>query len=214
MKEKLLYATTNPGKIFEVGKLLNEFGVSILSPRDVGIEPIDVPENWRTLEENAKAKVEAYRSSVTNVIIMTDDTGLEIDALNGEPGIHVRRWVDGKTRMSDEEIIKHCLHRLKGVPYNKRGAQFRTVIALGLPNGQIEFFSGALRGVVQESPADFRIEGFPFESLLFIPEWGMLLGEAHRLPMEQKMTLLSHRERAVQNALPRIKELLVEDVGI
>jgi XTP/dITP diphosphohydrolase len=155
--------------------------------------------------------------------ILADDTGIEIDALGGEPGIHARRWKDGKTRMSDQEVIKYCLVRMKGIPWEKRTAQFRTVIAIGipiskgqalrtqglaLPNEEIELFDGVLRGLILEKPAPLRIEGFPFESLFYIPKWKMVLGEAHQLPVERKRRYLTHRERAVEKALLRIQSLL------
>lgn len=208
MSKELLYATANKGKIWEIGKHLDQFGIKVVSPLDKGMEPLDVSENWSTLEENARAKVEAHRELFPDVIIIADDTGLEIDALNGEPGIHVRRWRDKQTRMSDNEIIDYCLEKLRGVPLEKRGGQFRSIVAIGIPGKETELYEGILRGIIQEQPADFRYEGFPFESLFFIPEWGILLGESHKLPLEEKIKQLSHRERAIQKALPRLKELL------
>lgn len=109
MSKKLLYATTNPGKIFEVGKLLKFYGIEIISPKDLKIE-IDVPEIGKTLEENVQLKAEAYLKVVDyNIVVMSDDTGAEIDALNGEPGIHVRRWKDKKTAMTDQASRKRII---------------------------------------------------------------------------------------------------------
>lgn len=230
---RLFYATTNPGKIFEVGKFLKPFGIELFGPKDLGLS-IDVPEEGETLEENAIAKVKAYIDALhvnlersrkvdagVDMLVMADDTGIEIDALGGEPGIHVRRWKDGKRRMIDEEIIAYCLARMKGIPLKKRTAQFRTVIAIGAPKGlalrmqgqalsdnSIELFDGVLRGIILEKPAPLRIEGFPFESLFYIPEWKMVLGDVHQLPAEKKNKFLSHRERAVEKTLPRIRSLL------
>ncbi len=175
MFKELLYATNNPGKVIEISKLLNFNEIRVVCPKDLGIE-LDVPETGNTLEENATLKVEGFRKVVDEMLILADDTGLEIDALDGEPGIHVRRWRDGEIRMTDQEIIDYCLERMKDVPKELRGAQFRTVLALGQPNGTIETFEGILRGVILEKPADIRVEGFPFESLFFVTEWNMLLG--------------------------------------
>ena len=129
---RVLYATTNPGKLFEVGKFLNPFGIELLGPKDLGLS-IDVSEEGNTLEENALLKARAYIDEGIEYPVLADDTGVEIDALGGEPGIHVRRWKDGKTRMSDQEIIDYCIMRMQGIPRGKRTAQFRTVIAVGIP---------------------------------------------------------------------------------
>jgi XTP/dITP diphosphohydrolase len=207
MSKQILYATTNPGKVFEVRKILNSLGLEMLAPADIGLD-LDVPENGISLEENAAAKTQAYLDQLDgNYLILGDDTGVEIDALNGEPGIHVRRW-HSDHRLTDQEIITYCIQRMQGIPPAKRGAQFRTVFALGIPGTGIELFDGTLRGVILEEPAPLRIEGFPFESLFFVPEWGQLLGDVHQTPAAQKTDYITHRERALMNALPRIRELL------
>lgn len=207
MSRELLYATNNPGKIIEVSKLLKHNGIKVVSPKDLGIE-LDVPETGKTLEENATLKAKAFINVSEGRIVLADDTGLEIDSLKGEPGIHVRRWKDGQTRLSDEEVISYCIERMKDVPKGERGSQFRTVLVLATPDGGIEVFDGILRGEVLEQPADIRVEGFPFESLFYIPEWKMLLGEAHQLNANDKEGRLNHREKALQKAVPRIQELL------
>ena len=208
MIQEVLYATTNLGKIGEITKYLNHYGVKVVSPRDLGIE-LDVPETGGSLEENAILKVKAYLEVSGGRIVLADDTGLEIKALNGDPGIHVRRWKDGQTRMTDEEIIDYCIDQMRDVLLENRGAQFRTIVALGLPNSEVELFEGTLNGVILEAPsADIRVEGFPFESLFFVPEWNMLLGEVHQLTMEQKADKIIHRERALKKAIPRVKEVL------
>lgn len=207
MSKELLYATNNPGKIVEISKFLEHQGIKVVSLQELGIN-LDLPETGSSLEENATLKVKAYSKVSGGRIVMADDTGLEIDALNGAPGIHVRRWKDDETRMSDEEIIEYCLDQMKDIPNEKRTAQFRTVVALVLPDGNIETFDGILRGVIMEKPSTIRVEGFPFESLFFIPEWQMLLGELHQLSMSEKGDKLIHREKALQKAIPRVRELL------
>ncbi|SRR5258708_3136865 len=208
MLKEVLYATNNPGKIAEISKFLEHNGIKVVSPKDLGID-LDVPETGNSLEENATLKVKAYLKISGGRIVLADDTGLEIDSLNGKPGIHVRRWRDGETRMTDEEIIGYCLEQMKNVAEEQRGAQFRTVVALGLPNGEVETFDGTLKGMILESPANIRVEGFPFESLFFVPEWNMLLGEVHHLPMEEKGDKIIHREKALQKAIPRVRELIL-----
>ena len=206
---QLLYATTNPGKLMEVSKYLAPYRIALVAPTQVGVT-IDVEETGHTLEENAALKASTYLKLLPHMLVMADDTGIEIDALSGEPGIHVRRWQDKTTPMSDHAIIDYCLARLRGVPKPLRGAQFRTVIALGVPGGAVELFDGILRGEIAEAPAPLKYPGFPFETLFYVPEWGKLLGDIHALPVEEKMQqgYLTHRERAVQMALPRLQQLL------
>lgn len=205
----VLYATTNPGKIQEVRKYLLSFDIALLSPAELGMT-IDVEETGRTLEENAMLKAQAYLAEMPHMVVMADDTGVEIDALQGEPGIHVRRWHDRTTPMSDQAIIDYCMQRMQGIPSPQRGAQFRTVVALGQAAQAIELFDGVLRGTILETPAPLTIPGFPFETMFFIPEWDKLLGDVHAYSMEDKLHqhYLTHRERAVKKAVPRLRELL------
>lgn len=197
---ELLYATNNPGKLDEVGKYLEGI-IELKSPKDFSID-LDVEETGTTLEENALLKAQAYREvAPPESIVMTDDTGLEIDALDGEPGVHVRRWKDGQTRMTDEEIIDYCLKRMKAVPAGKRGAQFRTVIALALSDGSTELFDGTLRGEIAEKPLDIKPEGFPFRGLMYVPEAECYLGELERSPR----SVLTHRQKAVRKAVDWLK---------
>lgn len=209
MPRKLLYATSNPGKLGEVGKILAHHNIDILNPEDLSID-LDPEETGNSLEENALIKFDAYIAHLndTELVIMTDDTGVEIDALGGEPGIHVRRWKG--YRMEDEEIINYSLERMMGVVKEKRGAQFRTVIAVGTSRDDVRTFDGILRGEIVEKPIPLRISGFPFESIFMIPQYQMMLGEIHQLSPEEKANkgFHSHREKAILNALDYILELV------
>lgn len=203
-KTELLYGTNNRGKLHEVGTFLKGSGFELLSPGDLGIE-LDIEETGETLEENARLKAEAWHRERPDDLILTDDTGLEIDALGGEPGVHVRRWKDGKTRMTDDEIISYTIERLAGVPKGKRGAQFRTVNALMLPSGEIHMFDGVLRGEITEDPKPIRIPDFPFRGLFFIPEAGKFLGE---LEDDPDTDILTHRQRAAQKTVDWLRNEL------
>ena len=208
---QLLYATTNPGKLMEARQLFDTVGIAALSPADVGLT-LDVDETGRSLEENAALKARAYLDQLDGgaYVVVGDDTGIEIDALGGEPGIHSRRWTG--ERMTDEAIITTCLQRMEGIPPAQRGAQFRTVFAVGTPGSAITLFDGTLRGVILEQADPLRIEGFPFESIFYVPEWEMLLGAAQLLPAAEKACCATHRERALRAALPFIRELLAGDL--
>lgn len=244
---KVLYATGNKAKYFEVERRFGKYGVELASPDDLGIK-LEVPETGKTLEANAALKSRLYaarlrsqefppsqelrragRSSevqVEDVIIMADDTGLEIDALGGEPGVKARRWRDGHTRMSDEEIMDYCLERLENVPPEARSARFRCVMALLFPtkstqiktdnkqieqidSSEVEYFDGELRGVILDKVnEDFVMEGYPFEGLFYVPEWEKLLGEVYKLPEAEREKYVTHRAKAVDKALERVLRYL------
>lgn len=206
MKE-LLYATNNPGKLKEVSRLLEPHRIKVWSPKSLGID-FEVNEVGNTLEENARLKFDSFSEIGLGMVVMSDDTGVEIAPLRGEPGIHVRRWKDHQTRMSDEGIIRYCIQRLEGIPFQQRKARFRTIVCLGTQPQDSEFFEGVLDGLILEQPIPQRIEGFPFESLFYIPEINKVLGRVHQLRPEQRSGFLTHRERAIRAALPRMVQLL------
>lgn len=202
----LVYATTNPGKFAEVEKIFALHGIKIMSLRDFNIVQ-DVEETGSTLEENASLKVIGYRPLLpSGSIVIADDTGVAIHALGGEPGIKVRRWKGYK--MTDEEIITHCLKRMKDVPVGKRDAEFRTVLAVSDDGSEIKLFTGILAGEILTHPLDQRREGMPFWSLFYNPELKMTLGEMHTQSAEFLVAQPTHREKAVLKALPYLKSLL------
>jgi XTP/dITP diphosphohydrolase len=218
----LIYATGNPGKKMEMARHLGSFRITVKTMDDFGIESFDVPETATTLGENSVIKVKAYLEALKNktdlrgnkFIVVSDDTGLEISGLNREPGIHVRRWKG--YRMTDDEIVEHVLLRMKDLKGDDRSAQFRTVVAVGIleENGEIKsdpkIFEGKLDGKILSEPVGEKVEGFPFERLFFVTEWGMTTGGAHKLSQEEKNKLLNHRERAVTSAIP----YFCEELGI
>ncbi len=201
----LIYATTNPGKFAEVQKLFAHQGIEIKSAADFNVK-LDVEETGTSLEENAAIKALAYQKVLPKeAIIISDDTGIEIDALGGEPGIKVRRWKGYP--MEDEEIIEYALERLEGVPKDKRGAQFRTVLAVVADGKPVTHFSGILRGEILETPRPEREKGMPFWPIFFIPNLNMTLGEFHDMPITFQAKNPTHRERAVIEALPYLATL-------
>lgn len=213
----LIYATSNPGKLMEMGKHLASLGIKVHSLKDFGIPEFDVPETGTSLGENAEIKVHAYLKALQDrselkgnkFLVISDDTGLEIDGLGGQPGIRVRRWKG--YRMTDQEINDHALSEMKELKGEQRSAKFRTVNAIGVlgEDGvigpEVKFFEGTLTGRILEEPVGQIIPGFPFERLFFVPEWGMHLGGAHLLPQSEKDKLLSHRERAIMASLDYIR---------
>ena len=204
---EIVYATTNPGKFAEVSKLFSGYNIDIKSALDFHVD-IDVEETGSSLEENAIIKAESYLNAIDqDVIVLGDDTGLEIDALGGEPGIKVRRWKGYK--MSDEEIISYTLERLKNVPQSDRQAQFRTVIAVAKKGSLTRTFSGILPGLIVVEPHEYREEGIPFQPLFYSTEYQKMLYEFRLLTKEDKILkkINTHRERAVIASLPYLATL-------
>jgi len=203
----IVYATTNPGKFKEVSDLFAGHGIVIHAPSEFGLA-IDTEETGDTLEANAILKAEAYLPHLpTGTIVVSDDTGLEIDALGGEPGIKVRRWKG--YRMEDEEIISYCLERLQGVEKSKRTAHFRTVFAVAQIDHPTRTFVGKLDGLILAEPHAIRVPGLPFQPLFFATDYDLMLYQIHDLPMSEKIAknITTHRERAVTAALPYLKTL-------
>lgn len=196
--KKLLIATKNPGKVLEYHEIFKELGfqIELASLKDLGISQ-GLEETGSTFEENAVQKAQFY-FNLSKLPTLSDDSGLEIDYLNGEPGVHSRRWPGYEA--SDEEIMQMALDKLKGVPKEKRGAQLRAVIGLAFPEDQkVYTFKGILRGIIAEKPFGKMIAGYPFRSI-FIPEnQNKYLGE---------LSLVAHRKQAVEKALPIMKKYL------
>ena len=196
--QKLLIATKNPGKFLEFKEIFKELGLEIelVSLKDLGIEQ-KMEEIGKNFEENAIQKAEFYHD-LSELLTLADDGGLEIDCLNGEPGVKSRRWPGYEA--TDEEMIQIALEKLKGVPREKRGAQLRTVVGLVFPGDEkVYTFEGILRGHIAETPTTQRVAGYPFRSI-FIPEGQeKYLGE---------LSLVAHRKQAIEKALPIIKKHL------
>ena len=203
--QKLLIATTNPGKLEEIKKCLSNLPLQLLSLVDLGIKD-KVEEDGKNFIENAIKKAEFY-GEISGLPTIADDGGLEIDILNGEPGVKSRRWING-IDASDEDLINYTLKKLKGVLPDKRGAQLRTVIALVLANGKVYISEGMVRGIIAEKPHPGRTEGFPFRSLLFLPEIGKFY---HKDDLTSEENLkYNHRVKALQKFKRIIAESLLE----
>lgn len=197
---KIVYATGNSGKVLEVSRHLQPAGWEVIPAGQVA-EALEIEESGSSLEENVLLKAHAHRQIVpTDFIVFADDTGLEIDALNGEPGIYVRRWRDRMTEMTDQELIDYTLERMQDIPASQRQAQFRTVIAIIWPDGREALVSGVLRGEITQEAAPIHIPGLPFEGLFYVPEWGQLLGDTRQLSAQTKIDrgYISHREKAAE----------------
>jgi XTP/dITP diphosphohydrolase len=204
--KKLLIATTNPGKLKEIRLFLADTLIELVSLTEVGIT--DSPEETGiSFEENAilKAKFYAKESGLTT---LADDGGFEIDALNGEPGVKSHRWVHGDRENTDEELIQYTMDRMKDLTSDKRGAQLRLVLALVLTSGEVFTSSEKVRGIVPTKPSDIRHAGFPYRSLLFLPDINKFYN--HDELTEAETETYNHRKKALDILKPIIKQKLSE----
>lgn len=194
---KLLLATSNPGKLDELQALLAGAPYDLRAPRHEELE-LSVEEAGATLEENAARKALAYHAA-SGLLALADDSGLFVDALGGEPGVHAARYAGpGAT---DEERVRYLLRRLEGVPLPKRTATFCCVIAVALADGEVRYARGECLGIIALRPVGAK--GFGYDPVFFVPELGKTLAE---LDLETK-NKVSHRGRAARAALALLRDL-------
>ncbi|MDY5782607.1 MAG: non-canonical purine NTP pyrophosphatase, partial [Gemmiger sp.] len=149
MEHKIVFATSNAGKMREIREILKDLGAEILSMKEAGVD-VDIVEDGDTFAANALIKAKAVWEK-TGGIVLADDSGLVIDALNGEPGVYSARYMGEKT--SYEIKNWNLIHRLDGVPEEKRTARFVCVIAGVLPDGRVVTTRGTMEGHIAHEPA-------------------------------------------------------------
>jgi XTP/dITP diphosphohydrolase len=194
---KLLLATNNQGKVREYQNLLKGCGVELVTPSQVGLK-LDVHESGRTYEENARLKAEAF-ASASGLLTLADDSGLEVDTLNGEPGIRSSRYAGEGA--SDSQRVDFLLAKLKDIPIEKCTAHFSCVIALAYPEGKLEFYSGRCDGVITRQPRGTN--GFGYDPIFLFPELKKTMAELS----EETKNQISHRARAAQKACLALKKI-------
>jgi len=197
MRYRLLLATNNKGKAREYRGLLQSLPFDLVTLAEVGITA-DVEEVGETLEENARLKATALAAQ-SQVLALADDSGLEVDALGGEPGRLSARYAGEGA--SDRDRVGYLLAKLEGVPWEERSARFRCVIAIAAPDGQVEFCSGDCRGVIALEPKGEQ--GFGYDPIFYLPELDKTMAE---LPLEVKNEV-SHRGKAARKVSQALKRL-------
>jgi XTP/dITP diphosphohydrolase len=193
---KLLLATNNQNKVREYKSLLKGLPLELVTLKDQGITTV-VDEIGETLEENArlKAVLLAYESQLW---ALADDSGLEVDALGGEPGRLSARYAGENA--SDIDRINYLLSRMENIPWEKRSARFRCIIALATPDGDFELCSGECRGrITFEAKGD---HGFGYDPIFYLPELGKTMAE---LPLDIK-NRISHRGQAARKVCRLLKK--------
>jgi XTP/dITP diphosphohydrolase len=196
-KRKLLIATRNEGKLREYERLLEGLPLILTYLTEEGINH-EVQENGTTFAENALQKAEEY-AGVCGLLTLADDSGLEVDALGGEPGVHSARYAGAGA--SDEERYLLLLKKLRLVPWEERTARFRCVIAVAEPGGDTFRSEGVCEGVIAFSPQGTF--GFGYDPVFFLPEYQRTMAQ---LPPAEK-NHISHRARAAAGIRPVLEML-------
>ena len=197
MKERLIFATGNEGKMREIRKILDGLGMEILSMKEAGVS-LDILEDGETFRENAQIKAYAVWRE-TGGIVLADDSGLVVDYLGGEPGIYSARYMGEDT--SYEIKNQAIIDRLAGIEGEERAARFVCAIAAVLPDGQVLHTEAAMEGLIAERPAGCG--GFGYDPILYIPGSGKTSAD---LTMEEK-NKISHRGKALEEMRARLAAL-------
>lgn len=187
--KRIIFATGNAGKMREIREILADFGGEILSMKEAGIST-DAEENGASYEENALIKARAVAEKAGDAVVLADDSGLEIDALGGEPGIYSARYLgeDTSYRVKNANLIE----RLAGVPEKKRTARFVCAIAAVLPDGRELVTKAAVEGRIgYEEKGE---GGFGYDPIFYVPEFGRTTAELS----EEEKNQISHRGKALR----------------
>jgi len=196
---KLCIATGNLGKQAEFRELLADWAGEIVFPQELGLT-LEVQEDGNSYAEIAALKARAY-AGASGLPCLADDSGLEVDALDGAPGLHTARYAGPGA--SDVDRWKKLLEALAETPEGQRGARFRCAVALARPGqAQAETAEGTCEGRIAFAPRG--AEGFGYDPVFYLPEYGCTMAE---LPPEIK-NQISHRARALQAARPLLDALL------
>ena len=201
MERKIIFATGNENKMKEIRMILADLGMPILSMKEAGIS-VDVVEDGTTFEENALIKATEIAKEVENCIVLADDSRLEIDYLNKEPGIYSARYAGEHTSYDIKNNL--LLERLAGVPDEKRTARFVCAVAAAFPDGSTEVVRGTIEGRIGYEIAGEN--GFGYDPIFYVPEYGCTTAE---MDPETKNEL-SHRGNALR-AMRLIMEKKYED---
>jgi XTP/dITP diphosphohydrolase len=194
---KLLIATNNAGKVRELQELLKGLDVQLVTPADIDLV-LDVVEDGNTYQENAAKKAIAF-AQASGLISLADDSGIEVDALAGAPGLYSARY-SPKQGADDADRRAYLLQNLQDKP-RPWTAHFHATIAIARPNGEVQFSEGNCYGEI--IPEERGSGGFGYDPIFLLPEFGRTTAE---LDMDEK-NRLSHRARAVINALPILQKL-------
>ena len=192
---RILIATHNAGKLREFSSMFAGTPYELVSLSDVGVD-VDVDETGSTYAENATLKAETY-AKLSGLPTLADDSGLEVDGLDGEPGVRSARYAGADA--SDDDRIAFLLQKLNNIPREKWTARFRCVIALTRLERPVELYEGRCEGVITDRPRG--VSGFGYDPLFYIPEMDRTMAE---LSFDEK-NRVSHRGRASQSVIAALR---------
>ena len=220
---RLLIATRNPGKVREYAQLLRDLPFELVSLDDAGVDQ-EVEETGETFHDNAALKAGTY-ASLSGILALADDSGLEVDALGGDPGVRSARYgeqppsippsqggsydgsqVQASLPMSDQDRVNLLLQNLENVPWERRTARFKCVICIARPANEGGFDTisqvvGSVSGMIQYQPQGD--DGFGYDPVFYLPSYGKTLAQ---IPLEEK-NRISHRADAAGRARAALQEL-------
>ena len=194
---KLLLASNNKGKLRELQAILADLPLELVTPADINLD-LDVFEDGATYAENASKKALAF-AHASGLVCIADDSGLEVDALDGAPGLYSARY-SSKPGASDADRRAYLLQNLNGKP-RPWTARFRATVAIAGPEGSVQIAEGICPGEI--IPEERGTGGFGYDPIFFMPELGQTMAELS----DETKNRLSHRARAVQAAKPILMRL-------
>lgn len=194
--KRLIFATGNADKMREIREILADLSLEIVSMKEAGI-CAEIIEDGKTFEENALIKARTIRD-LTGELVLADDSGLEIDALNKEPGIYSARYMGENT--SYREKNGNLIHRLDGVPDEERTARFVCAVAAAFPDGTEQVVRGTIEGRIDYE--EKGTHGFGYDPIFYVPELGRTTGEL----TDEEKNKISHRGRALE----KMKTILLQ----
>lgn len=195
-KKKIIFATTNEGKMNEIRMIMADLNVELLSLKDMNIK-VDIEENGTTFEENAIIKAKAI-SELTGEMVLADDSGLEVDYMDKAPGVFSARFMGEDTPYSVKN--QKILDNLKDAVGEERSARFVCAIAAAYPDGRVCTTQATIEGLIADEMRGNN--GFGYDPLLFVPEYNMTTGE-----MEPEMkNKISHRGKALEMMKEKLKD--------
>ena len=200
MVKRIVFATNNEGKMHEIRLILSDLGIPVYSMKEVGID-LDVVEDGKTFEANARLKAEALARLLPDDIVLADDSGLEIDYLDKAPGVETANFAGRDTPYEIKNQI--LIDELDGVEESKRTARFRCVIVGIFPGGEIQYTSDKIEGIISHQIMGDK--GFGYDPIFYLPEYDCTTGQ---MPLELK-NKLSHRGKALE----KMKEIIQEKEG-
>lgn len=203
--QRIIFATGNAGKMKEIRMILSDLEaggepVEILSMKEAGIE-LDIEENGKSFEENAVIKAKAVAAAAAGAVVLADDSGLEVDFLNKEPGIYSARYMGEDTPYSEKN--RNLIERLEGAQEKERTARFVCAIACVLPDGQVLTKEATIEGFIGYEEKGKN--GFGYDPIFMVPSYGKSTAEL----TEEEKNEISHRGKALRAMKEELKHYFI-----